>query len=221
MDSVPKSIITKVLAFCFTSCAIACVFLPPFIKNQWILPFPFKIIGLSNNSHPGYDIHYIIVVAILGYIYFLQLGYDLCFYYFSIFVAFRMDICKDMAGQIGDDTLSYVEQRQMLVKTINLHMDTTRWCFAAECTKCEQNGYSRRPCFFFCRFIKDCSVTVALVIFFQSAGTLLMVTVCLYTWAVVILFLKRYINRYFLSGLQGIGYFLFKLLNYNWITKTP
>lgn len=67
-----------------------------------------------------------IVVVVLCYIYFLQLGYDLSFYYFSIFVAFRMDICKYMASKIGDNTLSYDKQSEMLVKTIHLHMDTTK-----------------------------------------------------------------------------------------------
>lgn len=103
----------------------SCNFIPIFIPNQWILPLSVKIPGISNDSHPGYEIHYALVFILVTYNSIILLGFDLLFYYLSIFITFRLDVCKHLTENIGNYKIE-PQQRALVGKVISLHVETYR-----------------------------------------------------------------------------------------------
>lgn len=52
-------------------------------------------------------------------------GFDLCFFYQTIYISFRLDLCKSMCMEIGR-TNEEKSQIDILLKVVKLHIDTDK-----------------------------------------------------------------------------------------------
>lgn len=80
----------------------------------------------SNDSHPGYDLHYLISSLTMYYVVFFLIAYDLNFYYLCIYIAFRLDVCKYLSTQIGN--AKYVNrQADLILNIMSLHQESCKY----------------------------------------------------------------------------------------------
>lgn len=77
----------------------------------------------SNNTHPGYDVHYILSSLTMYYVVFLLIAFDLNFYYLCLYIAFRLDLCKYLSNQIGNDKYQN-RQADLILNIMSLHQES-------------------------------------------------------------------------------------------------
>lgn len=83
----------------------------------------------SNTSHPGYDVHYFLILVMVLYTV-IVISTDLLFFYFTMYISFRYDLIQNLVGNVGDFKSNYetaAKQSQLLRQIINLHLDTMRF----------------------------------------------------------------------------------------------
>lgn len=83
----------------------------------------------SNTSHPGYDVHYLIMYGMVLYT-MLWISSDLLFFYFTMYIAFRYDLIQNLAAKLGDRKSEYgtpAKQTVLIRQIIDLHSDTIRF----------------------------------------------------------------------------------------------
>lgn len=99
---------------------------PFFAPKDWALPVTYEIPGIKHTSHPGYDITYVYVVFQTIQAITLIYGFDGTVVLLSVYVAYRLELCRYYFEKIGDFTTEYnteSKQHSLIRKCAVLHTD--------------------------------------------------------------------------------------------------
>lgn len=87
-----------------------------------------SFVASSNTSHPGYDIHFLLIYAMVVYTLILITS-DLLFFYFTLYIAFRYDLIQQLVGKLGNIKTEFdtpEKQSSLLESILTLHSDNMR-----------------------------------------------------------------------------------------------
>lgn len=77
-----------------------------------------------NDAHPGFEFHLYLVCGMMGYNILQLIGFDVCWFNCAIFVTYRLELCKQLCLQIGNNSYeNETKQKADLLKAIQLHAE--------------------------------------------------------------------------------------------------
>lgn len=174
---VPTTEISNIRTEVGTSCLFWLLWLHTFIKCAHSVYFEYR----SNTSHPGYDVHYLIMYGMVLYT-MLWISSDLLFFYFTMYIAFRYDLIQNLAAKLGDRKSEYgtpAKQTVLIRQIIDLHSDTIRFLL------CYRKWRFTSLTQYIFRFYRKCSETYSLIVLFQAANFMLTAVICLTMFSIV------------------------------------
>lgn len=69
---------------------------------------------LSATSHPGYELHILLTQYFVAYNMILMGSSDFVFFYFTLYIAYQLDVCKHLVSTLGAENNGQVADTRRL-----------------------------------------------------------------------------------------------------------